>query len=158
MARIAMYAGSFDPVTLGHLDVIRRGAALFDEVVVAVGVNSAKQGWFTAAQRGAMLRDACADIPNVRVTHFSGLAVDAAREAGATAILRGLRALSDFEVEFRYGLANRDLAGIETLFLLTDPRHIFISSSMVKEIAANGGSVDRYVPPAVLEAIRARLT
>lgn len=156
MARVAMYTGSFDPVTFGHLDVIRRGAALFDELVVAVGVNSAKTAWFSHEQRMEMVRAAVEDLPQVRVISFSGLTVDAAKTVGATVILRGLRALSDFEVEFRYGLANRDLAGIETLFLLTDPRHIFLSSSMVKEIATNGGPLDRYVPTQVIAALAQR--
>jgi pantetheine-phosphate adenylyltransferase len=155
--RVAMYAGSFDPPTMGHLDVIKRGSVLFDEVLVAAGNNPAKKYWFELAEREALLRDALRDITNVRVVAFSGLLVDACRDHGATVILRGLRALSDFDMEFRNGLANRDLAGIETLFLLTEPRNIFVSSSLVKEIAINGGDVSRYVPPATLEAIRRRL-
>jgi pantetheine-phosphate adenylyltransferase len=155
--RVAMYAGSFDPPTMGHLDVIRRGSVLFDEVLVAAGNNPAKKYWFDLAERESLLRDALRDITNVRVVAFSGLLVDACRDHGATVILRGLRALSDFDMEFRNGLANRDLAGIETLFLLTEPRNIFVSSSLVKEIAINGGDVSRYVPPATLEAIRRRL-
>lgn len=155
--RVAMYAGSFDPPTMGHLDVIKRGSVLFDEVLVAAGNNPAKKYWFELAEREALLRDALRDITNVRVVAFSGLLVDACRDHGATVILRGLRALSDFDMEFRNGLANRDLAGIETLFLLTEPRNIFVSSSLVKEIAINGGDVSRYVPPATLVAIRRRL-
>lgn len=156
MARVAMYAGSFDPPTLGHIDVVRRGAVLFDEVLVAAGHNDAKRYWFDLEQRMALLNEACAGIPNVRVIQFRGLLVDACRANGANVILRGLRALSDFDMEFRNGLANRDLAGVETLFLLTDPANIFVSSSLVKEIAQNGGDVSRYVPPGVLAAIAAR--
>ncbi len=149
----AMYAGSFDPITLGHLDVIRRGAALFDELVVGVGVNPDKRYWFDLAQRRSMIEQVVGGIPGLRVVPFEHLLVDAARSEGATIILRGLRALSDFEVEFRYGLANRDLSGIETLFILTEPRHIFVSSSLVREIAKHGGDVSRYVHPVVAQAI-----
>ena len=133
MSRTAIYAGSFDPATVGHCDIVRRGAALFDRLVVAVGNNPAKGYWFPLAQRQALVEEAVGDLPNVEVVAFSGLLVDTAAQVGADVILRGLRALSDFEPEFRYGLANRDLAGIETLFLIADPDHIFVSSSIVKE-------------------------
>lgn len=156
--RVAIYAGSFDPSTMGHVDVIRRGAALFDELVVAVGNNVAKRSyWFDLETRKRLVAESCADVPNIRVVAFRGLLVEAAREHRATVILRGLRALSDFDLEFRNGLANRDLAGFETVFLLTEPRHIFVSSSLVKEIASNGGDVSRYVPPPVLRAVQERL-
>ncbi len=155
--RIAMYAGSFDPPTLGHIDVIRRGAVLFDEVIVAAGNNPTKRYWFDLAERTQLLEEACGDLANVRVVSFAGLLVDACRAHGASVILRGLRALSDFDTEFRNGLANRDLAGYETLFLLTEPRNIFVSSSLVKEIAMNGGDASRYVPPSTAAAIRRRV-
>lgn len=155
--RVAIYPGSFDPVTNGHEDVIRRGARLFDEVIVAIGTNPAKRYWLDTETRAALLREVCAAERNVRVVTFRGLLVDACREHGAGVILRGLRALSDFDMEFRNGLANRDLAGIETLFLLTDPENIFVSSSLVREIAQNGGDVSRYVPAAVLPVLRQRL-
>jgi pantetheine-phosphate adenylyltransferase len=155
--RVAIYAGSFDPPTLGHVDVIRRGALLFDELIVAVGDNPAKRYWFDTDRRCSLLKESCGDVDNVRVMAFSGLLVHAARDTGASVILRGLRALSDFDLEFRNGLANRDLAGIETLFLLTEPNFIFVSSSLVKEIAQNGGDVSRYVPPPVFDAIAERL-
>lgn len=158
MRRIAMYPGSFDPPTFGHLDVIRRAAGLFDEIIVAIGGNIAKRYWFDEDARAALLREICADLPNVRVTAFRGLLVDACRTEGATVILRGLRALADFEMEFRNGLANRDLGGMETLFLLTEPKNIFVSSSLVREIAQNGGDVSRYVPPPVARAIAALRT
>jgi pantetheine-phosphate adenylyltransferase len=154
-ARIAVYAGSFDPPTQGHVDVVERGAALFDRIVVAVGHNPAKKYWFDVEERVRLVR-ASVRADNVEVVPFDGLLVDFARRAGASVLLRGLRALSDFDLEFRNGLANRDLAGIETLFLLTDPRHIFVSSSLVKEIAHNGGDVSHYVPGPVLAAIAAR--
>jgi pantetheine-phosphate adenylyltransferase len=156
MHRTAIYPGSFDPPTLGHVDIIRRGAALFDVLYVGIGHNPAKRYLFDLDERERLLREACADLPQVRIVAFEGLLVDACARVGATAILRGLRALSDFEMEFRNGLANRDLAGVETLFLLSDPRHIFVSSSLVKEIAQNGGDVARYVPAGVVAALQAR--
>lgn len=157
MPRVAIYPGSFDPLTLGHLDVMRRGAALFDELIVAIGNNPAKRYFFDLNEREALLREACVGVPNLRVAHFQGLLVDACREMNATVILRGLRALSDFDMEFRNGLANRDMTGIETVFLLTDPANIFVSSSLVKEIATNGGDVSRYVPACAHQAIQRRL-
>jgi pantetheine-phosphate adenylyltransferase len=158
MPRIAIYPGSFDPITNGHVDVIRRGAVLFDEIVVAVGYNPEKVSYFfDLEERKAMVLACCGDLTNMRVIAFSGLMVNAAHDAGANVILRGLRALSDFESEFRNGLANRDLSGLETLFLLTEPKNIFVASSLVKEIALNGGDVSRYVPRPVNDAIRDRL-
>lgn len=154
--RTAIYAGSFDPLTMGHLDVIRRGARLFDELVVAVGVNPAKRYWFSADERVAMVREAAADLANVEVVSFDSLLVEVAKAHQAEVILRGLRAISDFDSEFKYGLANRDLAGIETLFILSDPGMVFVSSSLVKEIHDNGGDVSRYVPPSVMRRLEAR--
>ena len=157
MPRVAIYPGSFDPITHGHVDIIRRGAKLFDHLLVAVGHNPQKKGyWFDLEQRKKLVTAACHDVENITVTDFSGLMVDAAKEQGATVILRGLRVLSDFELEFRNGLANKDLSGLETVFLLTEPKNIFVSSSLVKEIAQNGGDVSRYVPVAVAEAIAGR--
>ncbi|MCB9678484.1 MAG: pantetheine-phosphate adenylyltransferase [Alphaproteobacteria bacterium] len=156
MTTRAIYAGSFDPVTNGHVDVIRRGSALFDEVLVAVGDNPAKRYWFDREQREALIREAVSDVQNASVVTFRGLLVDAAAKHGANVILRGLRALSDFDLEFRNGLANRDLSGIETLFILTEPDNIFVSSSLVKEIHTNGGDVSRYVPANVIAALRSR--
>lgn len=150
--RRAIYAGSFDPVTNGHVDLVHRGAKLFDELVVAVGNNPAKRYLLDMEQRTALLAGAIV-ADNVVVVGFRGLLVDTARTHGADVILRGVRASDDFDVEFRYGLANRDLTGIETLFLLTDPSNIFVSSSLVKEIASNGGDVSRYVPPAVVPVL-----
>ncbi len=157
MGRIAIYPGSFDPITNGHVDIIRRGARLFDRLLVAVGHNPGKKRyWFDLEARQELVRRSCAEVDNVEVIAFSGLMVDAAREQGASVILRGLRVLSDFELEFRNGLANKDLSGLETVFLLTEPQNIFVSSSLVKEIAQNGGDVSRYVPGPVREAIARR--
>ena len=154
MGRTAIYAGSFDPVTEGHLDIIRRGAALYDELVVAVGNNPAKKYLFDLDARERFLRDATASVKNISVTSFEGLLVHTAKRSGADVILRGLRALSDFDLEFRNGLANRDLSGIETVFLISAPERIFVSSSLVKEIAMHGGDVSRYVPAAVMDAMK----
>lgn len=157
LRRRAVYAGSFDPVTLGHLDVIRRGATLFDEVIVAVGHNPRKQRFLPLEVRLAVLEAVTRDIPHTRVTCFEGLLVDYCRRVEAVAILRGLRAVTDFEFEFQTGLANGDMAPeVQTVFLLTDPRHIFISSSLIKEIADNGGDVSRYLPGPAWEALNAQ--
>jgi pantetheine-phosphate adenylyltransferase len=153
----ALYAGSFDPVTLGHVDVIRRGATLFEELVVAVGNNPKKHYLFDRNERLQLLADAVEDCANVRVVHFEGLLVHAAQREGASVLLRGLRAFGDFDLELRNGLANRDMAGIETVFMLADPQHIFVSSSLMKEIASNGGDISRYVPAAVAAAVEERL-
>jgi pantetheine-phosphate adenylyltransferase len=156
MKRVAVYAGSFDPVTHGHVDVIRRGTTLFDEVVVAIGHNVRKQRTLPLDTRLAVLREVCADLPRTRVDSFEGLLVDYARHVGACAILRGLRAVTDFEFEFQTGLANMDMApDIETVFLLTEPRNIFVSSSLVKDIFQNGGDASRYLPAVAFEALRA---
>jgi pantetheine-phosphate adenylyltransferase len=158
VSRIAVYAGSFDPVTLGHLDVIRRGCALFDEVIVAIGHNVRKQRTLPLDVRLRVLREVCADLPRTRVAFFEGLLVDYARDVGASAILRGLRAVTDFEFEFQTGLANMDMAPeVETVFLLTEPSKLFVSSSLVKEIHANGGDVSRYLPAPALDALREAL-
>ncbi len=139
------------------MDVIERGAALFDALVVAVGSNPAKRTLFTPEERLALVT-ACVpkELGSVRIVGFEGLLVDAARKEGASVILRGLRALSDFDLEFRNGLANRDLTGLETLFLLTEPANVFVSSSLVKEIAEHRGDVSRYVPPHVARALQRR--
>lgn len=153
--RRAVYAGSFDPITLGHLDVIRRGATLFDEVVVAIGHNPRKQRTLSLETRLGVLREVTADIPNVRIDSFQGLLVHYCQKVEAVAILRGLRAVTDFEFEFQTGLANMDMAPtIQTVFLLTDPRHIFVSSSLIKEIANNGGEASRYLPAPAWNALK----
>jgi len=161
MSRIAVYAGSFDPITMGHLDLVRRALTLYDEVVLAVGHNPAKRHCLTLSERVRVLEEVAADLPGVRVDVFDGLLVDYCRRIGAVAILRGLRAVTDFEFEFKIGLANMDMApAVQTVFLLSEPRNIFVSSSLVREIASHGGDVSRYLPPAahaaLLEALAAR--
>lgn len=147
--RVGVYAGSFDPMTNGHVDILSRGAGLFDELIVAIGHNPAKRGLLSLDQRLEVLRSVAAGLPNVRVDVFEGLLVDYCRRVGALAILRGLRTVTDFEFEFKIGLANRDMAPeVETVFLFTDPNLLFVSSSLVREIASHGGDVRRYVPPA----------
>jgi pantetheine-phosphate adenylyltransferase len=147
--RVALYAGSFDPPTVGHVDLVRRATALFDHVWVCVGVNPAKQGLFPPAERLAMFREALGDPAAVSWSTFTGLVVDEARRRGATVLVRGFRGPSDLELEGRNALGNRDLSGIETLFLVSDPRWAHVSSSLVREIATLGGDVSKYVPPNV---------
>ncbi len=152
--RLAVYAGSFDPVTFGHLDVIERGAALFDRVVVAIGRHPTKHPLFTVEQRRAMLREVTAGLPNVEVDDFDGLLISYARLRKATAIVRGLRAATDFEYELQIAHANADMhPEIDTVFLPTRVERGFVSASLVREIASHGGDVTRYVPAPVAEAL-----
>ncbi len=152
--RTAVYGGTFDPPTLGHIDLIRRAAALFPHVTVGIGVNPNKRAMFSTEERLGFLREALADCDNVSCGAYDGLLVDYCREVGARVILRGLRALADFEYEFQMALANKDLAPeIETLFLVAATDKIFLSSSVVKEIAICGRDVSPYVPPCVAAAI-----
>lgn len=158
-ARIAVYAGSFDPITNGHLDLVDRARTMFDRVILAVGHNPAKRRTLPLETRLDVLRAVTAGLDGVEVDHFEGLLVDYCRRVGAVAILRGLRAVTDFEFEFKIGLANMDMAPeVQTVFLLSEPQNIFISSSLIREIAANGGDVSRYLPPAAHEALRAALS
>ena len=158
MSRIAVYAGSFDPITTGHMDLVRRASGLFDSVILAIGNNPSKQYLLPTQVRLDVLNRCVNDMSNVEVDVFDGLLIDYCRHRGAQFILRGLRAVSDFEFEFQIGLANMDMAPeVETVFLLTEPKNIFISSSLVKEIATNGGSVDRYLPGPALEAVKSAL-
>ena len=147
--RRAVCPGSFDPVTNGHVDVISRAAALYDELVVAVLVNPGKAGLFTVDERIALLRDAVADVPNVVVDSFQGLLVDYCRSKDIPVIVKGLRAVSDFEYELQMAQMNRELAGVETLFVPTAPQVGHLSSSLVKQIAIFGGDVSGLVPKAV---------
>ena len=153
--KTGLYAGSFDPITLGHLDIAKRGAKLFDRLIIAVGENPKKRYTFSLEERIALIADACKDIPNIEVQAFSGLLVHFCQKQEASVILRGLRAATDFDFEFQIGLANMDMApSIETIFLLAEPQNIFISSSLVKEIAFNGGNVEQYLPSMSLSFIQ----
>jgi len=149
--------GSFDPVTNGHLDIIQRAARLNDEVIVVVGANLAKHGMFTVDERVAMLKEVTSELPNVSVGTFRGLLVDYCKEHGVTAIVKGLRAVSDFEYEMEMAQMNYRLAEIETLFLTANPLYSFLRSSLVREIATYGGNVSSLVPPLVDEQLRAKL-
>ena len=156
--RRAIYPGSFDPVTNGHLDVIERAAKLFDEVIVAVAVNEQKSSLFTADERAELLAGAVAGWKNVRVSRFDGLLVEFASQQGANAVVRGLRAVSDFEFEFQMALMNRKLdEQIETIFLMPAEKYTYLSSRIVKEISRLGGNVDAFVPASVAAALRGKL-
>jgi pantetheine-phosphate adenylyltransferase len=153
-SRIAIYPGSFDPFTNGHLDIVERAARLFDEVIVAVGVNLAKKTLFDADDRVGMIREAVSALPNVRAEPLDGLQVEFARANGARFVIRGIRALSDFEFEFEMANMNRQLAPeIEMVFLMTSPEYLFLSASRVKELHYFGADVRRLVPPAVLDRL-----
>ncbi len=157
MTKIALYAGSFDPPTRGHEDLIRRSRPLADRLVVAVAVNAAKQPLFTAAERIDMLRQALGGEPNLGFESFEGLVADFARGIGASILVRGLRAVGDFEYEFQMALMNRQLLpGLETVFLVPAQGLSFISSSLVREVARYGGDVSALVHPSVAEALRLR--
>ena len=154
----AVCPGSFDPVTNGHLDVFARAAAVADEVVVAVLVNQRKSGLFTVDERMELLREVLRPYPNVIVDSFGGLLVDYCRARGIKAIVKGLRAVSDFDYELQMAQMNYRLAGVETLFVSTNPLYSYLSSSLIKEVAAYGGDVEGLVPPVVLERMRERLS
>lgn len=155
--RRAIYPGSFDPITNGHLDVIERAARLFDEVIVAVAVNSKKSGLFTTAERIALIEDVTSGNDRIRVTNFDGLLVDFASQQGASALVRGLRAISDFEYEFQMALMNRKLRPeIETIFLMPREEFTYVSSSIAKEIARLGGDISSLVPDTVGEALNSK--
>ncbi len=158
--RRALYPGSFDPITYGHLDILRRAARLFDQLIVAVVENPRKEPLFSAVERRDLVKKALAEekIRGVNVITYSGLLVDCARELGATAVVRGLRATSDFDYEFQFALTNRDLdSDIESVFLMTAGQYSFLSSSLVKEIAQYGGEVRKFVPDCVARALVAKL-
>ena len=155
--RRAVCPGSFDPVTCGHVDVIERVSPLFDEVVVAVGVNPAKNRMFEAAERIEMIQEATTGLPNIVVDTFSGLLVDFCKEHGIRAIVKGLRAVSDFDYELQMAQMNLGLQGVETMFMTTNPQYSFLSSSLVKEVATYGGDVSGLVPEPVHTRLIARV-
>ena len=153
-SRVAIYPGSFDPLTSGHVDIIERGARIFDSIIVAILANVEKTPLFSESERVAIIRDVFKDKPNVQVETFNGLLVDYAQRKNATALVRGLRAVSDFEYEFQMALMNRHLApGIETVFMMPAEQYTYISSRLIKEVFALGGRVHGLVP----ELVEARL-
>ena len=156
-SQLAIYAGSFDPPTNGHLDLARRASMLFPRVVVALGQHPSRSALFTVDERLELLRRVCSPIGNVEVALFDGLLVDYARRIGARIIVRGLRAATDFEYELQIAHANADLApDVDTVFLPTRTNYGFISASLVREIASHGGDVSRYAPPEVCDALRTK--
>ncbi|MFE2260890.1 pantetheine-phosphate adenylyltransferase [Streptomyces griseosporeus] len=155
--RRAVCPGSFDPITNGHLDIIGRASRLYDEVYVAVMINKAKKGLFEIDERIELIREVTSEYDNVRVEAFHGLLVDFCKQRDIPAIVKGLRAVSDFDYELQMAQMNNGLTGVETLFVPTNPTYSFLSSSLVKEVAQWGGDVSHLVPPAVLEALNKRL-
>ncbi|TDD95606.1 pantetheine-phosphate adenylyltransferase [Jiangella asiatica] len=155
--RRCLCPGSFDPVTNGHLDVIERASRLFDEVVVAVLVNVSKKSLFDVNERIEMLEETCAHLPAVRIESFAGLLVDFARQHDIPAVVKGLRAVTDFDYELQMAQMNHRLTGLETLFVATNPDYSFLSSSLVKEVASYGGDVAGLVPGPVLRRLRDKL-
>jgi pantetheine-phosphate adenylyltransferase len=155
--RRAVYPGSYDPVTNGHLDIIERAAEVFDEVVIAVMINKNKHTMFTTDERMDMLREVTAHLPGVRVDSWHGLLVQYCEQHGIKAIVKGLRAVSDFDYELQMAQMNQQLSGIDTLFMPTSPVYSFLSSSLVKEVAMYGGDVSHLLPPLVHERLLQRL-
>ncbi|GAA3575182.1 pantetheine-phosphate adenylyltransferase [Amycolatopsis ultiminotia] len=151
--RRAVCPGSYDPATNGHLDIIERASLLFDEVVVAVGVNKNKKGLFSVEERMEMLREITAKLPNVRIDSWQGLLVDYCRDNDIAAVAKGLRSVSDFDYELQMAQMNRELTGLETLLMANNPAYGFVSSSLVKEVAAFGGDIEKLVPPVVYERL-----
>jgi pantetheine-phosphate adenylyltransferase len=156
-AKIGVFPGQFDPITNGHLDVIRRGVTLFDDLIVAVGINPDKREMFTLDERVKMIRSLLKDVPGARVEQYTGLTVDFARKVKATAILRGIRDVSDLRYEFQLALANRAVGGVETVFIMTGDQHALTSSSLIRQVVALGGDVRQLktlLPDVVVEMLR----
>ncbi len=153
--RVGIYPGSFDPITLGHLDVIKRSAKLMDELIIGVLQNSSKVPLFSAEERVKLIEKVVSDIPNVKVEAFDGLTVDFAKKRNATVIVRGLRAITDFEYELTIAQTNHKLnEDIDTMFLTTSVEYSYLSSSIVKEIASYGGDISKFVPESIVELVR----
>src|SRR5688500_11592635 len=155
--RMAVFPGQFDPITNGHLDVIRRGTALFDRLIVAVGINPEKKELYTLAERVEMITELLGDLPTVRVEKYEGLTVDFVRKTGATAILRGIRDVSDLRYEFQLALANRAVGDVETVFIMTGDQYALTSSSLIRQIVSLGGDVNSLkavCPPIVVQKLR----
>jgi pantetheine-phosphate adenylyltransferase len=154
IARLAVYAGSFDPITLGHVDLVERASALFSDVVVAIGVHPTRAPLFSIDERKSMVESVAKDFSNVTVASFDNLLIDFCRQIGARVIVRGLRAATDFEYELQIAHANADLyPEVDTIFLPTRTKHGFLSASLVREIASHGGDVSRYAPQTVRDAL-----
>lgn len=156
--RRAVCPGSFDPVTNGHLDIVQRACHLFDEVVVAVLINKKKTSMFTVEERIELLGEVTRDLPNVRIASFHGLLVDFCRDNDIHAIVKGLRAVSDFDYELQMAQMNYQLSGVDTVFVSTNPLYSFLSSSLVKEVATYGGDVSNLLPGVVFDRLRQRVT
>lgn len=155
---VAMYPGSFDPVTRGHLDIIKRSSRMFDKVIVAVLINSAKSPLFTVEERVAMLREACRDIPNVEIDSFNGLTVSFAKQKGATVMVRGLRAVTDFENEFMMAMINHKLNDqLDTMFLMAEQKYLYLSSSTVKELGRYGADLTDFLPEQIIPDFSERI-
>ena len=153
--KIAIYPGSFDPITKGHLDILNRAAGIFDKVIIAVAKNSEKHGFLSVDERVRLIRESVKHINNVEVDAFSGLTIEYAKKCGAEVLIRGLRAVSDFEYEMQLSQTNSALASdIQTVFLITKPEYNFISSSTIKEILVNGGDISNFVPEPVFEYLK----
>src|SRR5882724_11240119 len=152
--RVGVFPGQFDPITNGHLDVIQRGVELFDELIVAVGVNPVKQELFGIDERVATIRELLVGSPTVRLEKFAGLTVDFARKVGAIAILRGIRDVSDLRYEFQLALANRTVGGIETIFIMTGDRYALTSSSLIRQVVSLGGDVEKLAAVVPLKVVK----
>lgn len=155
--KIAIYPGSFDPITKGHLDILKTGAGIFDKVIIAVARNSEKHGFLTIGERVKLIRESVSGLDNVEVDCFDGLTVNYAKKCGAQVLIRGLRAVSDFEYELQLSQANSALdSDIKTVFLTTKPKYNFISSSTIREILLNGGDISKFVPEPVFKYLTNR--
>ncbi len=158
MKKVAVYAGSFDPLTYGHIDIVRRASKIFDRIIVAVAHNIDKKPLFTVKERVSMIKEAASAMRNVEVDDFNGLAVDYVSRAGANVLIRGLRALSDFEYEFQMALTNRKLdESIETIFLMPNESYSYLSSTLIKEAASLGANIGKFVPAFVAKKLKAKL-
>ncbi|NQT89639.1 MAG: pantetheine-phosphate adenylyltransferase [Candidatus Omnitrophica bacterium] len=158
MPNKAIYAGSFDPITYGHIDLIKRALKIFDKVVVAVADNTSKEELFTIKERVALIKKSTADLKKVEVDSFKGLAVDYVKSRGSRTIIRGIRMLSDFEYEFQMALTNRQLSkDVETMFLMPNESYSYLSSKLIKEAVSLGANVGSFVPPSVEKALRKKL-
>ena len=158
MKNIAVYPGTFDPITLGHEDIVRRASRIFDEVVLAVADSKAKRPFFTLEERVDMAREVLSDLPNVEVTGFAGLLMQFVQQRGARIVVRGLRAVSDFEYEFQLAGMNRGMyPDVETVFMTPGEQHMFISATIVREISTMGGDTSKFVPPSVAARLKAKI-